>query len=58
MKQRRVVYAELKRKAGIKPDPAQAIVIDGLRAAGQEVYLWTPELLDAGEIWRTLQARA
>jgi hypothetical protein len=38
----RVVYAELKRD-GRRLTDAQAVVIDTLRAAGAEVYVWRPE---------------
>lgn len=41
----RVIYAELKRSTG-KPSQAQKEWLDGLSAAGAEVYLWRPADLD------------
>lgn len=41
----RVIFAELKREKGV-PTPAQVDWLNGLAAAGAEVYLWRPSDLD------------
>jgi hypothetical protein len=41
VRQKRVVFAELKRQDG-KETPAQREWLDDLHAAGQEAYLWRP----------------
>lgn len=50
----RVIFAELKREK-TKPTPEQIVYLDGLAAAGAEVYLWRPSDLD--EIGRVLSRR-
>ncbi len=50
----RVIFAELKREKGV-PTPAQIDWLNGLAAAGAEVYLWRPSDLD--EIAKILAAR-
>ncbi len=50
----RVIFAELKREKGVVTD-AQRDWLDGLAAAGAEVYLWRPSDLD--EIARILNGR-
>ena len=50
----RVIFAELKREKG-KPTEAQIEWLDGLAAAGAEVYLWRPS--DLEEIGRILSRR-
>ncbi len=50
----RVIFAELKREKGV-PTPAQVDWLNGLAAAGAEVYLWKPSDLD--EIGKILAMR-
>ncbi len=50
----RVIFAELKREKGV-PTPAQIEWLNGLAAAGAEVYLWRPSDLD--EIAKILSHR-
>lgn len=50
----RVIFAELKREK-TKPTEEQVRFLDGLAAAGAEVYLWRPSDLD--EIGRVLSKR-
>lgn len=50
----RVIFAELKREK-TKPTPEQVRFLDGLAAAGAEVYVWRPSDLD--EIGRILSIR-
>lgn len=50
----RLLFAELKR-VGREPTARQAAVIESLRAAGQETYVWTP--LDFDEIHAVLVRR-
>lgn len=49
----RVIFVELKTKEGrLRPD--QVVWLDGLRAAGQEVYVWRPS--DWEEVQTVLMA--
>ena len=49
----RIVYAELKTTKGVL-SPHQSRVIEGLRAAGGEVYLWRPKDWSSGAIQEVL----
>ena len=51
----RVIFAELKSATGVIR-PEQRAVLHGLYVAGAEVHLWRPADLDAGLIWRIMQA--
>lgn len=50
----RIVFVELKKESG-RVSPAQAAVLDGLAAAGGEVYVWRPSDLPA--VQRVLSRR-
>lgn len=55
-RQRRLVFAELKRQKG-RVSPAQREWLDALELAGAEAYLWRPADLLDGTIGRILRER-